>query len=146
GPAAAPVAVKTTPAPVKAVVEAPAKPLLAVVVAKPEVKVPEAVVTTPAKPEVKTPTAVEVKLAPAPQKPATPSDDTELALMPAATQPEAAATVLHPLNMDVSGEGMMVKTQPGSSQPSAPVVPAAAMAFVPAKSPMAVNSMATSES
>lgn len=56
-----------------------------------------------------------------------------VALVPA-VKTEAPATTLHPLKLDVTGEGMMVKTAGASTEPAKPIVP-------PEVKPVAVTSV-----
>jgi hypothetical protein len=73
----------------------------------------------------------------APKADSEPDPSKVVALMPA-TKPEAPATTLHPLKMDVTGEGMMVKpAATASTEPAKPIVP-------PEVKPVAITSVSIS--
>ena len=85
------------------------------------------------------------------EKPASeirPIDSGTLVALVPATSPEAPVATYKPLNLDMTGEGMVARPKT-TVQPAAPIVPAAPAPFVPIPEPTvhsAMSSLATSES
>ena len=94
-------------------------------------------------PSTPTPVIVPAVVVAAPAPVAPKNDDSTLVALVPPTKPEAPATHLHPLNLDMSDGGTSSATMHTTSEPAAPVVPAPQTAPVTSA---AMNSMGSTDS